>query len=364
MTTDNYGLLILPFSQALSAQEVGAIREFVAAGGCVLADIRPGMTDEHGEAAQRGLLDEVFGVKHRPDLATYQPRRGDVSFEDVLNNQGTTVELQDAILGPELQLTDGQALGHSGQIPLLITNNYGKGRAILLNFSLESIAQQQEQVRALFDALLDYCGIEPLCDTQVLEAHWNAADEKVPAPSDYFGVAAAPHVARFVNGNMDIVGLWYGRSRGLGQQRMLLKLYRGGHVYDLKTNEYLGEGDEFEISLPLEGLGAYAVVPYKTPRPKLTTRAQPSPDQRTSLNCRAELPSPAAPAETHVIQFRIVDPDGREWKDFRANAVTNDGVARHRFVLPYNAPSGSWTVVAREAISGLAAEQTVRFPRR
>ena len=64
-----YKVLILPGCLCLSDVEAKRIRAFVEAGGTVIADFMPGLWDQHGKGrATGGVLDDVFGVKHSPDL--------------------------------------------------------------------------------------------------------------------------------------------------------------------------------------------------------------------------------------------------------------------------------------------------------
>ena len=59
-----YRVLILPQSVAVSALEVEQIREFVNAGGVLVADYRVATMNEHGRDLRRGQLDDVFGITH------------------------------------------------------------------------------------------------------------------------------------------------------------------------------------------------------------------------------------------------------------------------------------------------------------
>ncbi|MDH7571888.1 MAG: beta-galactosidase trimerization domain-containing protein, partial [Armatimonadota bacterium] len=61
-----YRVLILPRALALSDEEARAIRRFAEAGGTVVADYLPGVFDEHGRGRQRGILDDLFGVRRDP----------------------------------------------------------------------------------------------------------------------------------------------------------------------------------------------------------------------------------------------------------------------------------------------------------
>lgn len=58
-----YRVLILPRTLALSDAEASAIRQWVAAGGTLIADYLPGVFDEHGKARQTGALDDLFSVQ-------------------------------------------------------------------------------------------------------------------------------------------------------------------------------------------------------------------------------------------------------------------------------------------------------------
>ncbi|MDQ3813161.1 MAG: beta-galactosidase [Armatimonadota bacterium] len=60
---NDYRVLILPRTFALSDREARAIREWVARGGMLIADYLPGVFDEHGKGRATGALDDVFGVQ-------------------------------------------------------------------------------------------------------------------------------------------------------------------------------------------------------------------------------------------------------------------------------------------------------------
>ena len=58
-----YRVLILPQSLAVSAAEASAIRQFVYAGGLLIADYRAASMNEHGRDLGHGQLDDVFGIQ-------------------------------------------------------------------------------------------------------------------------------------------------------------------------------------------------------------------------------------------------------------------------------------------------------------
>ncbi|MDP6505103.1 MAG: beta-galactosidase trimerization domain-containing protein, partial [Planctomycetota bacterium] len=56
-------LLILPLAFCMDDATAAAIREYVRGGGCVVADLLPGIRNRFGKVRARGALSEIFGVK-------------------------------------------------------------------------------------------------------------------------------------------------------------------------------------------------------------------------------------------------------------------------------------------------------------
>lgn len=65
---NEYKVLILPRTLALSDQEADVIRKYVEAGGHLIADHQTGLFDQHGKARAggKGALDDLFGIEKRP----------------------------------------------------------------------------------------------------------------------------------------------------------------------------------------------------------------------------------------------------------------------------------------------------------
>ena len=382
-------LLILPFAQAISGGECEEIRAFVEAGGTLLADIRPAVCDEHGKpSAAGGLLDDVFGVRHAAGLADFAPSRGAAQIRGGLGGQAFGLDLAGVILGPKLTLTTARALGSAGDTQVLTVNSFGKGKALLLNFSVTDREPNAVPLGELMDAVLADAGIERLFGLEVLDEVWfTGAGEELRltepvAPRQALGVPAdggssdpgevegigttaparsVPTRVRVTNGDIECLAIWFNQRRGRGLQRLRLTPPRRGYVYDLLTNQRLGKKSRFEIRLPLEGLAAYAVTPYALRKPTLDVRVGRARGGHVQLTCTAEVRPRAAAAQKHVVRFRLRAPDGTEWRSFSVTAVAQQGVARHTFDLPLSAARGQWVVSAREAISGLTDRAAVRL---
>ena len=351
-------LLILPFAQALEVEAAAAVKQFVAEGGMLLADIRPAIADRHGFTSAHGHLDAVFGVSHETGWSDYLPQETELTFSGTAD--GLKMEMADVpvIAGPAVELTTARSLGETDKRAVMMISRHGAGRAALLNFA--PLAADGGAVD-MMQRLMGWYGLTPLFGVETLQVQ---RPEKYRKEADVLSGAELerPTLSHFSNGNLHTLALWHsyilqldsGKRRGLGTEVMRITPPAAGHVYDLKSNEYLGNHSSFEVEKPLEGLGAYAVVPYRIEKPLLEVSEGVTEAGNIRLTSHVRVAPAAAANEQHVVRLCLFAPDGREWKDFAANIVASDGTATHQFILPLNAQRGQWKVRAREAISGLA----------
>src|SRR5205085_3515914 len=129
LTRNEYRALILPQSLAVSAREVEQIRQFVQAGGVLIADYRAASMNEHGRDLGHGQLDSIFGIKHVKGQVKGRAVTGLENY-GALRLQGRKLDL---IVGEEsLGTTTGKPLAQSGQVPLVVVNEFGQGKALFL----------------------------------------------------------------------------------------------------------------------------------------------------------------------------------------------------------------------------------------
>ncbi len=363
-------LLILPFSQAVSPSAVEQIRAWVARGGTVLADVRPAVADQHGKPGAAGALDDLFGVVQPSEYAAYAPAEGTVSVKGQGMGLTLAAEIDGAVAGAVLRMTGGTVFGRCADRPALIVQRNGRGAGILLNCA----PPNGTAAHAVLGSLLNWRNLEPLLDVvaeadgmagQGVTAAAAAGEPMADAEGFSAGSAAGdrsrPSVARFHNGRIHAFAAWfYPRRWGSVQGRMTIKPPVPGHVYNLRTGAYLGAiKDRLAVETPLEALLAFAVTPYRIEAPALRVVAERRPDGSTRLLAEAESRPRAARRERHVVHFRLVAPDGTEWRDFAASTTTDGGKTAHTFTLPLNAPAGTWRVMASEALSGLETESAI-----
>ncbi|MHC4718679.1 MAG: beta-galactosidase trimerization domain-containing protein, partial [Planctomycetota bacterium] len=134
---DEYKVLILPAALCLSDAEARRIREFVAAGGTVIADYMPGLWDQHGKGRRDGgVLDDVFGVTHSREL-----RASDVFQSSLWCEVDQDANFSYSDFATFLTNGNDCIMDASGfhkavrNMPVMKVNDYGEGRAVLMNLS-------------------------------------------------------------------------------------------------------------------------------------------------------------------------------------------------------------------------------------
>jgi len=140
-----YPLLVLPAVFGLSDAEVVALRRYVRDGGTLIADHQVGLFDHHGKGRSGGALDDLFGITKHPPAA---PGRlfGGRSLTEFNPERYYKKRFLDA--ADEIRETCRRSRGYvvaERELGTFIENDFGDGRAILLNVSVvEYLNRRQE----------------------------------------------------------------------------------------------------------------------------------------------------------------------------------------------------------------------------
>lgn len=330
--TRRYKVLILPQALAIGAAEADVIREFVRGGGTVIADVRPGMYDGHCKRRAVGALDDVFGIERTGDTDPVLVDRMVVSGEiadqklDMRWGNWHGKEIYPQMnADPAIKETTGKALGktfyyHFWNVgaPQCIVNEFGSGRAVLLNFGVVDAP-----AATLVNDLLASAGVRPTIQVDKLDT---ANPETV-------------EITRWHNGDLEIISLF---GADTGEVRVSLPSER--HVYDLKRHADLGRVNRFSTRLRAHRASFYVLMPGAAPEIAVTLDQ----DRVTAgTNAKANL-SIQNIAGIHALRVRINDPTGSQvdWLD-RVVLVTN-GRAEIDIPFAFNDPAGTWTVRATD----------------
>jgi len=351
-----YKVLWMPYVQALSRKEAAEVEAFVRAGGAVIADLRPGVRDEHGKPYEGGgILDKVFGVKQR----TEEPMAA-TNCEVKIELEGYAKTLKMAACDLSLAPADGKAKGTvAGGKPSVIVNQYGKGKAILLNCSL---ADYVGVVRSCYDNVVeDTAGsgdMRELFKTVMMQV---GVEDSVKVEPEIRGAL----LYRFANGDNGYLGVLQelpesfmayteGKANPLIATSAVLKLSGKKHVYDARQGKYLGYTDRIETRIEPAKALLFALLPYEVK--SLKAGASKRIKQGGTLEYELAVQGVERPG-LHVFHVDLVSPRGETVAYYAENVVGENGKCKGLVSLALNEAVGKWKIRVRDVATGTTAEQ-------
>ena len=366
-------VLCLVYDLSIDTKVAEAIRQWVRNGGTVIADCGAGVANEHGRFLDRGQLDDVFGLKRTGPFTTVA-EAGDFTV-------GLLTPAQELIdtgcqkgnwymveyYEPNLKATTAQATGSYvfGQtVPMCLWNTFGKGRALyvgFLNNRYRSDEKDRLSVFPLYASVFRRAGVVP----------------RVKLTRD----GAVPLKGYTVTNSADGPALYTGVTRRVpaAPAQVVLVYPKPGHVYEVMTNRYLGHGkaitldlasgEPFKAGLPtvggealmqpqdaVSGMALAARLPYRLTGVAVTaTPGKPG----QPLAVRVSVSAKDAKPGRHTLFLDVRDPAGLRAEPYTMNVVTTGGVWTGTLPLALNEATGTWTLIAREAITGLTAQTKV-----
>ena len=341
-----YRVLVLPYSQAVSPREAEAVRQFVASGGTVVADLRPGLADQHGKLVTPGLLDDVFGVRRRSGGMKLNAGV-DATLVAAIGAAAANTALRGLTVDPEVEPNGASHLGSADATPILLTHRFGKGRALLLNFSLSgyNAARATAEARTYWSVLLGLlaeAGVEP-------RARVNGADGPLHKLESVF----------FHDGSVEYLGfLKYRTGPDDGTISAQVTLGRTAHTYDVRSGRYLGHVDQFTTDFQPDRGKLYARLPYAVR--ELTVRPN-KPKARAGDTVELQLglaTDGGVRPGRHWVHLEVSGPDGVTRPHYSRNVAMTDGKGRATVPLALNDATGIWRADVRDVASGAKSRTT------
>lgn len=365
LTRNEYRALILPQSLAVSGREVEQIRQFVQAGGVLIADYRAASMNQHGRDLGHGQLDDMFGITHVKGQVKGSAVTGIANY--------ASVRLQDRKLdltiGDEsISTTTGKPLAKSAQVPLIVVNDFGQGKAVFLNVELASYPYHRlapsptTSLPEIMEQVFGVARIEP--QVRVLDA----AGQRLPGTEVVrFANGACEHVAVFRNPQLDDGGWgnlptrpereWAGSIDNslLEKQAQITVAWPAAMAtYDIRGGRELGTIDKIQITLdpwsPLVLTRAHKPIPGLT----IETPAEARPSSPLIVTLRNESPLPEG--TFRIVRLEFVKPDGKPHELYARNVRFESTPHRERFHLAYNDPKGRWQINSHDLITGRVAQ--------
>lgn len=369
-----YKVLILPLAFAIGEKEAEVIRDFVQQGGTLIADVRPGLYNEHCKPLENGgVLDEVFGVKRGVKQNAVELDR--MRIDGQLNGQKVYMEwgnwygkdiYPQMSADPSVELTTGEALGWSFPIhyhhglkhPAAVVNKFGQGKALLFNFAIYP---------APFDGFLQQAlaalGVKPAIDVKQLVG---AAEIRTVARLLDEGEQVAPgtggtplsvgtfpqgvELTRWKKGDTELISL-------LGDYATELEVTLPDlrQVYNIKTKEVLGMVSSFKVQLQKSRASFFVLLPAAAESPAIdlsTAEATPG----TVVMPALTIPGATGP---RALKLQLTREDGQQAPWIVDHVVLEEGKGTVTIPFALNDPTGTWSLRAEDIFTGKSTTQTI-----
>ena len=322
LVAKGYKILVLPMSIALSDKEVKQIEAFVQQGGTVIADALPGVMDGHTKYRNGQALAAVFGI-----------------VPQTFTRQDLVTPEYDA----KLTIAEAKSSGKENNRPILLSHQFGRGKAFLLNYFLDKYPDEKlkktnasslEKVRLV----LTEAGIT------------NGVEITTASGNPVSGITKYSFAEN--SGSGKLLGLLPEES--LTDTVISIHLKENVHLYNVRNNTYLGKGKNFKLSVSpdvpmLFGMLKGNVTHLNAVGPTSARRGDKISIQLTSTGDKdLQLHSVAA--------ITVYNPTGELVDVYSGNCSIDANHGVFNFTTALNDEPGEWIIKAKEVITGVTKE--------
>ncbi|MCE5271154.1 beta-galactosidase [bacterium] len=328
-------VLVLPATIALSEKGTAAVRNFVQAGGAVIADAQPAVMDGHCKWLEKGGLDGLFGLSGQrarliPTVGDYTEVRGAVHGLAVADSGVQPAGASRADYGPGL--------------PGVLRGSVGQGRTFFLNAWLAGYGRLRQtgggaEVRQGLAALLKDAGYKPLIELR-------------PSAG---GDLQAVRLTSYNLGQGYVLGLLKDYRSADPRQDLDLTLPAAGYQYDVRAGRYLGFGSVLRTDIAPGEVRLVASLPYRVSGLELKGPQTASRGQAVEFGATV-LAAEGKEAGPHVLVARVFDPSGAAVDYYGKNLSAQNGQASFSLPLALSDTPGRWRVRVRDVVSGVSGQ--------
>lgn len=329
-----YKVLLLPYTQILTEKEVKEIKEFVKRGGNVIADLRTGSFSVEGKPLKKGTLDDLFGIRREKIYS--QPVRGILK----VNFENAKCSIDGFQADSSIVNTSGIPAGKIKNVPVLISNKYGKGKCIFLNLGISAYRfllnkNKLGKGRKLFLKIFEECGVKPEISVE--------KENGKSIPGVEFAI--------FERGKVKILTA---EKKSFSFEKYpikgIIKLDKKYYIYNMKNKKYLGYKDK--IPVEFTGLGCYvwALLPYRVNG--LSFRIPRSVKKGSLLNVDLRIKvKNTEKISPHIILFNVISPAGKLIYNDKIDMTKKE--ISYKIPVAYNEQKGKWALEIKDVYSGI-----------
>lgn len=342
---DGYRVLVLPLATCMSDALVQAVRDFVQDGGVIIADGRASLLTGNGRIREHRMLDDVFGVTLPVGLEAF--RSAPVSASIELAGESLTA----SPLETGLQTTGGTAEIVAEDVPYLITNDFGKGHAVLLNmpFATVSTLRAEGRERLLLDPLAGYLAlgdVKPYVELNVDGEPARCIEQTLFVDGDL----------RYLCLQQDIL------LRNLEAQELTISIDEPAYVYDVRNRGAvaLEPVHEWNATISRGYPLVYALLPYAFAEYGVDFDQECVPGD--TLEITTSLKVEGAEPQYHVVHMDVFAPGSEKpHREYSQNIDCPNGQGRATIPFALNDPAGEWRLTFRDVALGVKIYGVVKL---
>ncbi len=156
----------------------------------------------------------------------------------------------------------------------------------------------------------------------------------------------------------ETVGYYLHGPQQWDAREAVLQLTGTHHLYDTRRKAYLGEADRIAFPLQPGRPELFALLPYRVTGVNVQV-----PEQATAgevLETSVEVTATRQPGD-HVVHVELRDPTGKVSPSDTYNMHTQAGKGALRIPLALDALAGTWSLHARDAVTGAATDHAIEI---
>jgi hypothetical protein len=332
---DDYKIIVLPTSESLSDKEIKGLASFVRNGGILIADVVPGIYDQHGTPRASADLLAIFGLK----------KQGAVVKENVVlkgiagDLKGMEKEIDIYESGIEL----ASAVPHASinGKPAVLVNAYGKGKAVYLACNIIGKCGELGAMRKnpknshIMNPINAFFG--------------KFIQEQKVAPQASVDLASTKVVTRQL-GSAKIIGIIRDISQtkdfDVSPHDAVVQCREKAHIYDLLERKYIGYTDAFTYHFTATTQSAFLLLPYKPDRIEARREVD-------SIKVSLAVPQ-GSKTINHIFRATFTAPDGQVSPAYSGLVFADGAEAVIPFIPPLNQPETGWTVQISDVATNLS----------
>ncbi len=369
-------LLVLPQAFNMDNATAEAVRKFVDGGGCVVADVMPAVREIYGKPRVKSPLEDVFGVDaskaelHRESEAWYSVgvgyKAGGGAVEDkdyFFGSDRSWLPADVSFLGvkPTAAKAQGVVLSKEGkEAEAVFVNQFGKGKAVLLNFLYRDLNSETCGWHLIFG--------RALCQLAGVKAPAQIVKPVTLAPLSYRPLRAMQ------NGKATLLGSIRGRLIWSGNRPVLIDPSRAldmsdkavftwekpCYAYDVRARKFLGHGTNAEIDLPSFEGRLIALLPYKVENVRIEAPASAKAGSIVEVKASVTASDGEKPGK-HVLRLEVTSPTGYVNLIYCKTRTATDGEAKFEIPFADNDRKGDWKITVRDVMTGTEGTSTLRI---